>query len=362
MNWKKTVFGLVLMTMVLSLQLIAAPQAMAMSTNNASITFRRAVVAWYDDEGKLQMNVTWVNATLNITNLTHSPCACQNVSSCGAFNTSAHYNVSIITLYNMTKKHEQLLLVKVTVYNATFNYTIYNLVYRADRSQYNFTLITKILTDPKTGEYMAFVTGMNIAPNDKNKVVPVGDTVLVLGNLTLSGYYWTLNKVLMKLRSGDETNWIWGRSAYELRHLSHIVKLNLPGYNKRGNIGYVLAMDSYSACSHVCDLACTSAFTLICLAATASSGGWLGIACLLGGAFCTVGCTALCNSGWGWNTVLSGGCSYACSELFIKAGICGKLCPGFIPGCRSGCAAVNSNILPSTLCGHKCFVTLILIF
>ncbi len=67
MNWRRTAFSLFLVAMVLSLQLIAAPQAMAMSTNNASITFRRAVVAWYDDKGRLQMNVTWVNATLNLT-------------------------------------------------------------------------------------------------------------------------------------------------------------------------------------------------------------------------------------------------------------------------------------------------------
>ncbi len=198
MNWKKMTFGVVLVFMVLSLQLIAAPQAMAMSTSNASVTFRRAVVAWYDDKGRLEMNVTWVNATLNLTNLTHSPCACQNASSCGAFNMSAHVNVSITTLYNMTRRHEHLLFVKVTAYNATFNYTIYNLVYRAERSQYNFTLITKILTDPKTGKYTAFVTAMNIAPDNKNRAVPVGDTVLVLGNITLSDYYWTLNKVLIK--------------------------------------------------------------------------------------------------------------------------------------------------------------------
>ncbi|CAI1492668.1 conserved exported protein of unknown function [Thermococcus nautili] len=355
MNWRKTTFGVVLVFMVLSLQLIAAPQAMAMSTNNASVTFRRAVVAWYDDKGKLQMNVTWVNATLNLTNLTHSPCACQNASSCGAFNVSAHLNVSITTLYNMTRKHEQLLFIKVTVYNATFNYTIYNLVYRAERSQYNFTLITKILTDPKTGKYTVFVTGMNIAPDDKNRAVPVGDTVLVLGNLTLSDYYWTLNKVLMKLRRGDETSWIWDRSAYELRHLSHLVRLKLPEYNGKTNLGYAIVIDDYSGCSHLCDLACTSAFTIVCLGAMVSSGGWLGWACFLGGAFCTAGCTALCSSDWGWNTLISGGvsggCSYVCSELIIKEGACGRLlCKIPFPGCISGCAAVLTPIFCPQIC------------
>ncbi len=89
---------------------------------------------------------------------------------------------------------------------------------------------------------------MNIAPNDEDKVVPVGDTIITADNLTLSEYYWTLNKVLMKLRRGDETNWIWGRSAYELRHLSHLVKLKLPGYNQRRAVGITAAMDLSWSC------------------------------------------------------------------------------------------------------------------
>ena len=193
----------------------------------------------------------------------------------GHFNASAHVNVLITTLYNMTRKHEQLLFVRVTAYNATFNYTMYNLVYRAERSQYNFTLITKILTDPKTGEYTAFVTGMNIAPDDKNKAVPVGDTVVV-GNLTLSDYYWTLNEVLMKLRRGDETNWIWGMSAYELRHLSHLVKLKLAEYNNPGTLAMQLLWTHIPRAhiyvtSHVARL-----LHLYVLAAAGSSGGGLG--------------------------------------------------------------------------------------
>jgi len=115
------------------------------------------------------------------------------------------FNVSVVTLYNMTEKHEQLLFFGITIYNGTFNYTMYALVYKAERSQYNFTLVTRIFTDPKTGEYKAFVTGMNIAPNDEKRAVPVGDVILTASNLTLSQYYWTLNKVLMKLRRGDET-------------------------------------------------------------------------------------------------------------------------------------------------------------
>ncbi len=347
MNWRKATPGVFLIFMVLSLQLIAAPQAMAMGTSNASITFRRVVVAWYDGKGRLQMNVTAVNATLNLTNLTHSPCACQNASSCGAFNASAHVNVSIITLYNMTRKHEQLLFIKVTAYNATFNYTMYNLVYRAERSQYNFTLITKILTDSETGKYGAFVTGMNIAPDDKNRAVPVGDTVLVLGNLTLSDYYWTLNKVLMKLRKHDETRWIWGRSARELGHLSHLIRHKLPEYNGEAKLGYTIVIDNYSACVHLCDLSCTGLFTLACIAAAGSSGGVLSWICLAGGFICSSVCDVMC--GQGASSILVGGsCSTICSEGLKKA--CASRCGILGSVCADACGAVLAPILCPQLC------------
>ncbi|AFL95081.1 hypothetical protein CL1_0876 [Thermococcus cleftensis] len=302
MNWKKTVFGLVLMTMVLSLQLIAAPQAMAMSTNNASITFRRAVVAWYDDEGKLQMNVTWINKVVNFTNITND-CPYRNS------NMTPNVNVSAVTLYNMSKKHEQLLFLRLNFYNSTLNYTLYALVYKAERSQYNFTLITRIFTDPKTGEYKAFVTGMNIAPKDEKKSLPIGDVILTASNLTLSQYYWTLNKVLMKLRRGDETNWIWGRSAYELRHLSHLVKLKLPQYDQQKAVGMAMTMDG---------LKCTICQALVFLICVGGVGEALG---------CTVYCAGVCAE-----------FGYA---AFICVGICLPLCDGVlgliqIYGCDKG--------------------------
>lgn len=120
---------------------------------------------------------------------------------------------------------------------------MYALVYHAERSQYNFTLVTRIFTDPKTGEYKAYLTGMNIAPNKEKRVVPVGDVILTANNLTLSEYYWTLNRVLMNLRKHDESAWIWGRSAFELRHLSHLVKLKLPEYNQQKAIGLSIPVD-----------------------------------------------------------------------------------------------------------------------
>ncbi|WP_297071269.1 hypothetical protein [Thermococcus sp.] len=241
MNWRKTTFGAFLVAMVLSLQLIAAPQAMAISTNNTSVTFRRAVVAWYDDSGRLQMNVTWVNKVVNLTNLTKG---CPFNKS----NVTPKLNVSVVTLYNMSEKHEQLLFFRLDFYNSTFNYTMYALVYRAERSQYNFTLVTRIFTDPKTGEYKAYLTGMNIIPKDENRSVPVADSIIVKSNLTLSGYYWTLSRVLMKLRKHDETRWIWGKSAHELRHLSHLVKLKLPGYNQEEAMGMSVSMDFSWGC------------------------------------------------------------------------------------------------------------------
>ncbi len=93
---------------------------------------------------------------------------------------------------------------------------------------------------------------MNIAPANGKKSLPVGDVILTANNLTLSEYYWTLNKILMKLRRGDETNWIWGRSAYELRHLSHLVRLKLPEYNQEKAIGVVAVVDGYWSCVADC--------------------------------------------------------------------------------------------------------------
>jgi len=84
---------------MLSPQLSAVPQAMAMSTSNSSITFKRVVVAWYEDKGKLYMNVTWVNKVVNLTNLTRG-CPIHNS------NVTPKINVSVVTLYNMTERHE----------------------------------------------------------------------------------------------------------------------------------------------------------------------------------------------------------------------------------------------------------------
>ena len=249
------------------------------------------------------MNVTWVNKTIDFANLTNSSCACHNSSSCNASNLTAKVNVSVVTLYNMTEKHEQLLFFRINFYNSTFNYTMYALVYRAERSQYNFTLVTRIFTDPETGEYRVFLTGMNIAPNDEDRVVPVGDTIITADNLTLSEYYWTFNKVLMKLRRGDETNWVWGRSAYELRHLSHLVKLKLPEYNQEKAAGMTITMDGVmcTLCKYVykasCLVGCGVGTTLIC-----------GLACSWACAGCTVVIT--------------------CPACLVCAGACGAMATG----------------------------------
>ncbi len=305
MNWRRTAFSLFLVAMVLSLQLIAAPQAMAMSTNNASITFRRAVVAWYDDKGRLQMNVTWINKVVNFTNLTKG---CPLYKS----NVTPKVNVSIVTLYNMSERHEQLLFFRLNFYNSTFNYTMYALVYRAERSQYNFTLVTRIFTDPKTGAYRAYLTGMNIAPDDK-KSLPVGDVILTANNLTLSQYYWTLNRVLMKLKKHDETRWIWGRSAFELRHLSHLVRLKLPEYNQGKAAGMTITMDS---------LKCTVCQALVFLICVGQVGETLG---------CPVDCALVCAE-WGYAS-------------FICVGICLPICEGVLGliqvyGCDKGAGLI----------------------
>ncbi|WP_240920725.1 hypothetical protein [Thermococcus sp. CX2] len=283
-GWAKKVGAVFLLALLLSLQFGTVQETKALTENATSITFRRAVVAWYDDKGKLQLNITWVNQTIDFANLTNSSCACHNSSSCSASNLTANLNVSVVTLYNMSEGHEQLLFFGINLYNETFNYTMYALVYKAERSQYNFTLVTRIFTDPKTGEYRVFLTGMDIAPKDEDRVVPVGDTIITADNLTLSEYYWTLNKVLMELRRGDETNWIWGRSAYELRHLSHLVRLKLPEYNQEKAGGTAFIMDTNIIwCSINCTL-CGSVIQAIlgCIAITGGTGVIFCVATVLG--------------------------------------------------------------------------------
>lgn len=105
------------------------------------------------------------------------------------------------------------------------------LFYKAERGNYNFTLVTRIITNPETGKYKFFFTGINIVPT-REKSLPVGDIIVTTENLTLSEYYWTLSRVLMELRRNDDTQWIWGHVAKELKHLSHFVKESLPEYDQ----------------------------------------------------------------------------------------------------------------------------------
>ncbi|USS40240.1 hypothetical protein NF865_07880 [Thermococcus aggregans] len=346
MKWRKFGLGLLVAFLVLSTQLIAVPQAVAMSADNASVTFRRAVVAWHDEKGRLQMNITWINRTIDFANLSNSHCACHNSSSCSS-NVTANVNVSVATLYNMTEKDEQLLFFGINIYNETFNYTMYALVYKAERSQYNFTLITRIFTDPETGEYRVFVTGMNIAPRE-DKALPVGDTILTAENLTLSEYYWTLNEVLLKLHKNDETKWIWTRSAYELRHLSHLVRLKLPEYNGKANLGYAIVIDDYSACVHLCDLSCTGLFTLACIAAAGSSGGVLSIICFAGSFICSGLCAAMCGEDF-WTSIAKGGtCSAGCSEILKR--LCASKCGILGSVCADACGAVLAPMICPQIC------------
>ncbi|MDV3103084.1 halocin C8-like domain-containing protein [Thermococcus waiotapuensis] len=329
MNWGKFALSFFLVALLLSLELIAAPQAMGMGASNSSVTFRRAVVAWYDEKGKLDMNVTWVNKIIDFTNLTNNSCVCSN---CSASNASANINVSVVTLYNMTEKREQLLFFGLNFYNGTFNYTMYALVYHAERSQYNFTLVTRIFTDPETGGYRVFVTGMNIAPNDEDRVVPVGDVIITADNLTLSEYYWTLGRVLMGLGRHDVTKWIWDKSAHELRHLSHLVRLKIPEYNQEKAVGIALTFDFSVGCTgcialagFLCTvlaegvsgyLACTKACTPFCVGFIGAGG--------IGFIICMGVCGTTCNTllrviiGAGTYTACQIGGAYICE----KAGLC----------------------------------------
>nr|WP_240911715.1 hypothetical protein [Thermococcus sp. LS1] len=284
------------------------------------------------------MNVIWVNKTIDFANLTNTSCPCHNSSSCTS-NLTTNVNVSVVTLYNMTEKHEQLLFLGINFYNESFNYTMYALVYKAERSQYNFTLVTRILTDKIHGGYWIYLTTMNIAPNDEGRVVPVGDTIITADNLTLSEYYWTLNKVLMKLRRGDETNWVWGRTAYELRHLSHLVRLKLSEYDQYRTIGVSVSMDSLTACEFMLNpliyikfictqpeapswvivgACCASLYAIVigCTAACVLSGGAACIACIAGGVF---GSWASLSGCYGYCPSMQV-CVYALGFIKVKCG------------------------------------------
>ncbi|ACJ15582.1 hypothetical protein AF1568 [Thermococcus onnurineus NA1] len=264
----KKVGAVFLLALLLSLQLIAAPQAAAMTANNSSVTFRRAVVAWYDEKGRLQMNVTWVNRTIDFANLTNTSCPCHNSSSCTS-NLTTNVNVSVVTLYRMTEKHEQLLFFGITIYNETFNYTMYVLVYKAERSQYNLGVITRIIHINGTN---LFTTMVNIGPRD-SKAQPVADIVFFANKTPLADHYRFVGKVLNEIRKNDTTSWIWNKVRIELNDLAKKTERDLGDYNIVGHSTFIIMDDTCtSSCGLICSLPTTPFFCEEYVCAPACTG------------------------------------------------------------------------------------------
>lgn len=261
--------------------------AVAVTETTDEILLKRVVVASMDEKGKLLLNVTWINRTINLGNV-----SCANGSCCSCENDtcSALYSVDVDEVYNASEKNESLKLLNVTVYNESFSYTMYVLVYKAERGNYNFTLVTRILINPETGGYELFLTGANIAPVDV-KALPVGDIILTAENLTLSEYYWTLSRVLMELRKNDDTQWIWGHVAKELKHLSQLVKKELPEYDQEKAQSLSIISDLDTGVLLTCGFGCLGCAGVIAslLACIASGPGVVACFTALGLGYSTTG-------------------------------------------------------------------------
>jgi len=256
--------------------------AMAVTETTTEILLKRVVVASLDEKGKLQLNVTWVNQTISFGNMS---CACEN-DTCPAM----LYSVDVEEVYNNSKENEKLTFLNINIHNETSEYIMHVLVYKAERGNYNFTLVTRIFTDPETGEYKFFLTGINIAPKGE-KSLPVGDIIVTTENLTLSEYYWTLSRVLMELRKNDDTQWIWGHVAKELKHLSQLVKKELPEYDQEKAQSLSIISDLDTGVLLTCGFGCLGCAGVIAslLACIASGPGVVACFTALGLGYSTTG-------------------------------------------------------------------------
>ncbi|AFL95020.1 hypothetical protein CL1_0815 [Thermococcus cleftensis] len=338
-GWVRKVGALLLLAMLLSLQLGTVQETKALTASNSSVTFRRTVVAWYDENGKLQLNVTWVNKTIDFANLTNASCACHNSSFCSASNLTANFNVSVVTLYNMTRKHEQLLFFGITLYNETFNYTIYALVYKAERSQYNLSVITRII--PINGTNL-FTTMVNIEPRD-SKAQPVADIVFFANKTPLADHYRFVGKVLNEIRKNDTTSWIWNKVRIELNDLAKKTERGLGDYNIVGH-GTVIIMDD--TCTSSCGLICSLSTTPFCflLCGIVAENPLCGITCsILWGGACGFGCSVACTGTTDLCSVGCGGfCAGLCSAACTKLGPFSFFCEEYAcaPACTGACEVV----------------------
>ena len=240
--------GLALVLLVLVLLPIASPVLSnnvvtnALSSGDKTLLIKRLVVVQLDEDGKPVLNVTVLNKVLNLTaNASVSSARCNATT-----NTTAKLNVSVQNIYVLNKTNEKMVFAKITLYNTTYNYSFYVLAYWVHHSSYNITIVTRILTDPQTGNFTIFSTLVNVEPREKH---PVADIILVSNNTTLSQYYKVLAKTLEKVGPKDnDTKAIWPKAAEDLEHLSKLVEKHLGQWDEQRAKGIALVMDFDAGC------------------------------------------------------------------------------------------------------------------
>ena len=240
--------GLALVLLVLVLLPIASPVLSnnvvtnALSSGDKTLLIKRLVVVQLDEDGKPVLNVTVLNKVLNLTaNASVSSARCNATA-----NTTAKLNVSVQNIYVLNKTNEKMVFAKIALYNTTYNYSFYVLAYWVHHSSYNITIVTRILTDPQTGNFTIFSTLVNVEPREKH---PVADIILVSNDTTLSQYYKVLAKTLEKVGPKDnDTKAIWPKAAEDLEHLSKLVEKHLGQWDKQRAKGIALVMDFDAGC------------------------------------------------------------------------------------------------------------------
>jgi len=206
------------------------------------VLLRRVVVVSMDEKGKLLLNITWINQTIKFGDETCSAncsCACNSSDTCPAM----LYSVDINVIYNVSEKGESLELLKVMVYNESFSYSFYVLVYNAGHNQYNLSVVTEII--PLNGTYL-FMTAVNVDPRD-DKAQPAADIAFFTNKTTLADHYRLIGDVLNEIRRQDNTSWIWNKVRIELKDLARKVERGLAEYNVEG-IGIATVMDGITVC------------------------------------------------------------------------------------------------------------------
>ncbi len=212
----------------------SAMPAVAMAETTNEILLKRVVVASLDERGKLQLNVTWVNQTIDFGNITcngNCSCACNSSNSCPAMN----YSVDISEIYNASEKGESLKLLNITAHNESFSYSFYVLAYSVEHKQYNLSVVTRIMPLNDTN---LFMTVVNIDPRD-DKAQPVADIVFFTNKTSLAEHYRLLGEALNEIRKNDSTSWIWNKVGIELNELAKKVEGDLSEYNLKELDGHL---------------------------------------------------------------------------------------------------------------------------